>query len=349
MKHYMLFSIFTAVLFLSLFLTCLIGAVSIAPGEIFRVFLAQLGVVDLNSIDPSIFAIIWDIRFSRILLSALVGCALAISGAAFQGVLINPLADPFTIGVASGAAFGATLAIFLGSAFGEIPAWVQGLGIIPIFGFLGAMVALFFVIAFSRLSGGLRRETMILSGIVVATFLSALISLLKALDEESVQAIVFWIMGSLQGRSWAHVGFAMPYIVCGIVMLFFLTRELDIMTLGDEQAKQLGVNVEKIRYLVLIGASILTAACVSVSGVIGFVGLVIPHMVRLGLGARHTPLFIGSGLLGAITMIWSDAISRSILPGGEEIPVGVITALIGGPVFFLILVKSKKEDLETEP
>ena len=331
---------------LSTFLSCLMGPIEIRAWNVFEILLKKpLGL--LRSSD-TITAIVWDIRFSRVLLAAMVGAALAVSGAAFQGVLINPLADPFTIGVASGAAFGATLAIFLGGIMPlPLPDWLQGLGVIPLFSFLGAMGALFFVIAFSRMAGGMRRETMILSGIVVATFLSALISLLKALDEESVQAIVFWIMGSLQGRSWAHAGFMLPYFIAGSMLLLFLASELDIMTLGDEQARQLGVNVERVRHLVLIGASLLTAACVSVSGVIGFVGLVTPHMVRLCLGGRHRIMFAGTALLGAVIMVWSDALSRTILPGGEEVPVGVVTALLGGPFFFFILLRNRRKGLHS--
>ena len=329
-------------LMVSILLACLIGPVDIGVKETVEVFLSKLPFPQKIGPDDTVVAIVWDIRFSRVLLAALVGWALAISGAAFQGVLINPLADPFTIGVASGAAFGATLAIFLGGLTGVLPFWLSGLGIIPAFSLLGAMIALFFVLTFSRLTGGLRRETMILSGIVVATFLSALISLLKALDEESVQAIVFWIMGSLQGRSWIHVGFSAPYIFIGTLLLLSKSTELDILILGDEQAKHLGVDVERVRLNVLVGASLLTAACVSVSGIIGFVGLLTPHLARLTIGARHRELFWASGLLGAIIMVWSDAFSRAILPGGEEVPVGVITALLGGPFFFSILLKTRR-------
>ena len=344
-RHKLLVYFLAVVLFLatSMLWACMLGPVEIGITEVLKVFLKRFSLASIDEgVNETVAAIVWDIRFSRVLLAVLVGWALAVSGAAFQGVLINPLADPFTIGVASGAAFGATIVIFMGGAVDTIPVWLKGLGVVPLFSFLGAMIALFFVVTFSRLAGGLRRETMILSGIVVATFLSALIALLKALDEESVQAIVFWIMGSLQGRSWAHVGFSAPYIFLGTLLLFKKSTELDILTLGDEQAKHLGVEVERVRFKVLVGASILTAACVSVSGIIGFVGLVTPHLARLIVGARHRELFLASGFLGAIIMVWSDAISRVLLPGGEEVPVGVITALLGGPFFFFVLLKSRR-------
>ncbi len=329
-----------ALMLLSIFLGLLSGPTPIGYREVISALLYRAGLSS-SDVPMNIEAIVWDIRLSRVLLAGIIGCALAVSGCAFQGVLSNPLADPFTIGVASGAAFGATIAISIGDNLMTLPQWLQGIGVIPVFSFIGAMAALSFVIIFSQLSGGVKRDSMILSGIIVATFLSALISLIKALNEESVQAIVFWIMGSLQGRSWIHIGFSIPYIVIGTAMLLSLSKELDIIALGDEQARHIGVETERIRLIILIAASLLTASTVAVVGIIGFIGLIIPHIIRLLIGARHFNLLIGSAILGAITMILSDTLSRIILSGGEEIPVGVITALIGGPVFFIILYKIK--------
>jgi iron complex transport system permease protein len=187
----------------------------------------------------------------------------------------------------------------------------------------------------------MRRDTLVLAGIVVATFLSALIALIKALDEEAVSAIVFWVMGSFQGRGWIHVGFSLPYLLIGLYLVLSRSRELDILTLGEVQARQLGVEVEGVRRRLLVGASLLTAAAVSVSGVIGFVGLVIPHLVRLTMGASHQRLMVLSSFLGGLALLWSDVMARTLLPGGEELPVGVVTALVGGPFFCLLLRRSR--------
>ncbi len=277
--------------------------------------------------------VIFDIRLSRVVLSFLVGSALGVAGSVFQGILRNPLADPFTIGVASGAAFGAALAFALGWG----GASYLGLGTIPLLALIGALTALALVVMLGRVQGRMRRDTLVLAGIVVATFLSALIALIKALDEEAVSAIVFWVMGSFQGRGWIHVGFSLPYLLLGLYLVMWRARELDILTLGEVQARQLGVEVERVRRRLLLGASLLTAAAVSVSGVIGFVGLVVPHLVRMFMGATHQRLMVFSALLGGLGLLWSDVVARTLLPGGEELPVGVVTALVGGPFFCLLL------------
>jgi len=292
-----------------------------------------LGLSPAGSVERTPLVVVFDIRLSRVILSFLVGSALGVAGAVFQGVLRNPLADPFTIGVASGAAFGAALAFTLGLG----GASYLGLGTIPLLALVGALGALALVVILGRVQGRLRRDTMVLAGIVVATFLSALIALIKALDEEAVSAIVFWVMGSFQGRGWIHVAFSLPYLLLGLYLVARCARELDIMTMGEVQARQLGVEVERVRRRLLVGASLLTAAAVSVSGVIGFVGLVVPHLVRMTIGAAHQRLMVFSGLLGGLALLWSDVVSRTLLPGGEELPVGVVTALVGGPFFCLLL------------
>ncbi|MBI4963281.1 MAG: iron ABC transporter permease [Desulfomonile tiedjei] len=322
----------------SILAAAMFGRMEIPALGVFKAIAAGLGLSSGSGQDPVWEKVVFNIRLSRICLSGLVGLTLAAAGAAFQGILRNPLADPFTIGVSTGAAFGASLAIFLGLG-GQT---YLGMGFIPLAALAGALAALFTVIALARINRQLRPETMVLAGIVVATFLAALISLIKSLDEESVSSIVFWVMGSFQGRGWNHVAFALPYMAAGLVLIGLYSRELDLLSLGGVQARQLGVNVDRVRLRILIGASLLTAGAVSVSGVIGFVGLVIPHLVRMAVGADHRPLLILSGLLGAVALIWSDVAARVLLPGGEELPVGVVTALLGGP-FFCLLLKWRKE------
>jgi iron complex transport system permease protein len=297
-----------------------------------------LGKIGLASpaTDRTTEVVVWGIRFSRVVLSALVGSLLAMAGVVFQGLLLNPLADPFTIGVSTGAAFGVALLVMLGAGGSY---W--GLSPLPLGALAGSVASLAAVIALSRDGGKIRKESLILAGIVVSTFLSALISLVKSLDEESLSAIVFWIMGSFSGRGWVHVGFLLPYAAAGLLLIARHSRELDILALGEESSHYLGVAVSRVRLELLLGASLLTAGAVSVSGVIGFVGLVVPHLMRLLAGPAHGRLLILSALCGSLTLLWADVAARVILPGGQELPVGVVTALLGGPFFFYLL-KSRR-------
>lgn len=325
----------------SIFLATLSGKAEIPARAVAEAILGAVGLMDDSTLDSTWKLIVLDIRLSRICLAMLVGIALAVAGTVFQGVLRNPLADPFTIGVSTGAAFGASLALFLGAGSLQF----LGLGLVPLASLAGAMIALVAVITLGRVNGHLRRDTMVLAGIVVATFLSALISLLKSLDEESVASIVFWVMGSFQGRGWSHLLLALPYAAAGLIVIWACSRELDILSMGDTQAKLLGVHAERARLLLMIGASLITAAAVSVSGVIGFVGLIMPHLMRMTIGAEHRRLLLLSALTGGLALVWSDVLARTILPGGEELPVGVVTALMGGP-FFCFLLKRKRRGSE---
>ncbi len=322
---------------LSLFLASLFGRLDIPVADVGKSILAGLGFNLDPDLDDTWVVVVFNIRLSRICLSMLVGMALAVAGTVFQGILRNPLADPFTLGVSTGAAFGASLVLILGVGSKTF----LGFGLLPLGALAGALAALFAVITLGRINGQLRRDTMILAGIVVATFLSALISLIKSLNEESVASIVFWVMGSFQGRGWNHVAFVLPYITAGLVLIWFYSRELDILAMGDTQARQMGVHSDRIRLRLMIGASLLTAGAVSVSGVIGFIGLVMPHLIRMTVGAEHRRLLILSALLGGLALLWSDVLARILLPGGEELPVGVVTALMGGP-FFCFLLKRRK-------
>jgi iron complex transport system permease protein len=327
----------TIVSILSVLIATGIGRLEIPWRTVFSAIGQGLGLTASGTVERTPLVVVFDIRLSRIVLSFLVGAALGVAGAVFQGILRNPLADPFTIGVASGAAFGAAL----GLSLGLVGTSYLGLGTIPLLALLGSLVALALVMVLGRIQGRMRRDTLVLAGIVVATFLSALIALIKALDEEAVSAIVFWVMGSFQGRGWIHVGFSIPYLLLGFGLVRPRAKELDILTLGESQARQLGVEVDRVRRRLLVGASLLTAAAVSVSGVIGFVGLVIPHLVRMIMGAAHQRLMVLSAFLGGLGLLWSDVLARVLLRGGEELPVGVVTALVGGP-FFCLLLKQRR-------
>lgn len=312
---------------------CLFGPTSIPWDQALKALLEPLGLGP-GPDKETVGVVVLSIRLSRACLAWLCGAGLAVSGAVFQAILQNPLADPFTIGVSTGAAFGASLAIFFGLAgLGAI----AGPGLLPLAAMAGACLALMAVLALSRSAGGLKRETVVLAGIVVATFLSALVALIKSLDEESVSGIVFWIMGSFQGRGWEHAAFLLPYALPAFLVIGIYSRELDLLSMGDTQARLLGLDAEQARRILLLAASLLAGATVAVAGVIGFVGLVAPHLVRLLLGAEHRPLLLFSALLGGLALLWSDVLARSLLPGGEELPVGVVTALMGGPFFCLLL------------
>lgn len=322
----------------AVFATTGIGAFHVPYRTILGLWLSPVFDTLSAGVDDTVRYIVVNVRLARACLALVVGSALALAGAVYQGVLLNPLADPFTLGISTGAAFGASLAILLGA--GGIH--VLGVSSLPMAAFAGALVALYLVYLLGRMDGRIHSTTIVLAGIIVSTFLSALISLLKSLNEDSVSTIVFWIMGSLSGKSWVHVALVLPYLVFGGATILLYMKELDLLSLGDVQAQQLGVDVRRLRYRLLLAASLVTAAAVAVSGVIGFVGLVVPHLARLAVGPQHRRLLPLTLLAGGLLVLVSDTIARSLLPGGEEIPVGVVTALLGGPFFCYLLLHRKK-------
>lgn len=312
---------------------CLAGAYPATPSQVAAVLAHALGLPGAGPADdPALAAVVLDLRLWRGVLAYGVGAALAVAGGVFQGVLRNPLADPFTLGVSGGAAFGAALSLTLGLA-----ALAGSRLATPVAALAGGAATLAGVLALSRLAGGLRRETVVLSGIIAATFLSALLSLVKALNEESVAGIVFWIMGGFQGRGKAELALFLPCLAVGLAVVRLFVRELDILLLGETQARQLGVATGRARLCLLGAASLLTAGAVAVSGVIGFVGLIAPHACRRLFGAQHGRLLVQSALTGGALLVLADVAARTILPGGAELPVGVVTALLGGPFFAFLL------------
>lgn len=284
------------------------------------------------------YSILWNIRIPRVVLSGLVGAALAISGAAFQGLLKNPLADPYTLGVSSGASVGAIMTIYFSFS---IP--VIGSFILPIFGIIGAFITLIFVLAFARLvDKSMKMETLILTGVIFGSFFGACISLMTSLSGEELRAIVGWLLGSVAMRGWSYVTLLLPFVIIGSFILWLNRRELNVLLYGEERAQTLGVNVKRSKYFVLIGGSLLTGASVAVSGTIGFVGLVVPHMTRMVWGTDHRHLLPLSFINGAILLIICDVISRTII-APSELPIGVITAFIGAPVFSYIFFKQRRK------
>lgn len=288
--------------------------------------------------NPRAYSILWNIRMPRVMLAGLVGASLAIAGAAFQGLLRNPLADPYTIGVSSGASVGAISTIFFSISLPMLGSYT-----LAMFGILGAFITLLVVITFARLvDKSMKMETLILTGVIFSSFLSSCISLLTALSHEELKAVVGWLLGSVAMRGWSYVYILVPFLILGSAILWFNRRELNVMMYGDERATSLGVNVVRRKYAVLIGGSVLTGAAVSVSGTIGFVGLVVPHITRMVWGTDHRHLLPLSFLNGATLLIVCDLVSRTIV-APQELPIGVVTAFIGAPVFAYIFFKQRRK------
>jgi iron complex transport system permease protein len=311
------------------------GYIQLPPMTVVKIILAKLSgqsslVEGMDSIFP---VVVMEVRLPRILSAAIVGAGLAISGVVFQGILLNPLADPYTLGVSAGAAFGASMAILFN--IGMI-----GTYSVPLFAFIGAGATLLFVLYLSSSSGGLSSTNLILSGIIVAAILSAGISFLKYVADEQVAVIIFWLMGSFGSKTWADVGLTFLFILVGFLTFMFYARDMNLLSLGDRTASSLGVDTRKVTVFLLITASLIAAICVSVSGIIGFVGLLVPHMMRLLTGPDNRRLIPMSLLAGAILLLIADTITRAVLP--SEIPIGVLTALIGGPFFCYIFRKQQR-------
>lgn len=328
-----------AILLFAMLMGISIGTVSVHPMTIIRVISAELfPFISLGNTDAMHSNIIMNIRLPRVLLAGLVGASLAIAGAAFQGLLRNPLADPYTIGVSSGASLGAVLTLFLGLS---IP--FAGMFTLPLFSILFSFLTIFAVLLFARkIERSMKVETIILTGIIFSSFLGALISLMIALTGEELRQIIGWLLGSVSMRGWAYIKIIIPFFVLGAILLLVNSKELNAMSFGEEKAQHIGVDVQKRKMMVLIAGSILTGAAVAVSGTIGFVGLVIPHLTRLLWGPDHRHLLPLSILMGAGFLIIADLVSRTII-APTELPIGVITAIIGAPAFAIILIKRKNK------
>ena len=274
-------------------------------------------------------AVIMDIRLPRIICGVFVGGGLAMAGAMFQSLLRNPLADPYTLGVSTGAAFGASLALLINILFAlYLP--------VTLFAFLFAFVTLILVIFVANRGGGIYSSNLIIAGIIIGSVLSAGISFIKMTAGENVSAIVFWLMGSLASKTWVDVYIIVPVVIVGGLVAYYYADDLNIMTAGESNAKTLGVNTKSIRLTYLVTGSVITAACVAVSGIIGFVGLVIPHLLRYWLTSDNRMLIPLSMVLGGIILLLADNFTRLLFV--SEVPVGVLTTLIGGPFFIYVFI-----------
>lgn len=336
-----IFAYVFAILFLilAIILGISIGTVSVPVFSTIQIIGAQIfPFISIEHIDTMYVNIVATIRLPRVILAGLVGASLAIAGAAFQGLLRNPLADPYTLGVSSGASVGAVFTLFFNVSIPFIGSFT-----LPLLSVLCAFVTIVLVLTFARkIDRMMKVETIILTGVIFSSFLGAFISLMIALTGEELRQIMGWLLGSVSMRGWDYIKIILPFFILGSVILMFNGRELNAMSFGEERAHHLGVDVQKRKLVVLTAGSILTGAAVAVSGTIGFVGLVIPHLTRLLWGPDHKHLLPLSILTGSGFLILADLVARTII-SPTELPIGVLTALIGAPVFAILLMKRRTE------
>lgn len=312
------------------------GAVSIPLGKSWSILSHRLwGWPNPDAFLPRDISIILELRLPRVISGALVGAGLALAGAVLQALLRNPLADPFVLGISSGAALGAVLAILFG-----LGGTLLGSYMVPGTAFVAALLTIFFVYSIARVGGRVPVQTMLLAGVIVSSFFSAMIMFLISLtSDERLHSVTFWLMGSLEYMASQNLGFIFLFLCGGGVILFFMAKDLNLMALGEETALELGVDVEKVKLVAFVFTSLITGAVVSVSGLIAFVGLIVPHMIRMIWGPDHRFLLPASAWGGAMFLILADTLARTLL-APLEIPVGVITAITGAP-FFIYLLRKK--------
>lgn len=337
----LLFPVLLVILLGSVILSAMMGAVKVPPHDVISIVANHLGhYVGLHAeatYTQQQDAVVWSIRMPRILLGAMVGAGLAVSGAALQGMFRNPLADPSLIGVSSGAALGAVLALGLGISL--LGRWTT-----PVFAFVGGVLFALMGYALARQNGRTEVVTLILAGIALNTFAGAGTALITFMANDSqIRAIIFWSMGSLGGATWNGVMSATPFVVMGLIASFWWRKPLNLMTLGEREAHHLGVETERVRFLVIIFTALMTGATVAVAGVVGFVGLIVPHVIRLISGPNHRVLLPASAIGGAILVVLADLVSRTIV-APLELPLGVLTALIGGPFLLVLMLKTRRAE-----
>ena len=325
----------------SLFLAGAFGAVSIPLPDVFKMVLNKVTAFDFPSTWRAVDeTIVFQIRLPRVMGGALVGAALATAGVLFQGLLRNPMADPYIIGTSAGAALGATIAMML-----PINLAFLGFGLVPVAAFCGALTTVILVYNLARVGGKTPIISMLLAGFVVSSLLAAIMAFMISMSERlglNLHLVYSFLMGHISVTNWGQIAVIAPLVIGGIISARFFAFHLNAFSLGEEGAAYLGIEVERDKILILALGSLLTAAAVSISGLVGFVGLVVPHAVRLSLGPDHRFLLPASALVGATFVVVADLLAR-ILLAPVEIPVGVITAVIGAPFFLYLLRHTRKE------
>ncbi|AFS79456.1 putative iron (III) dicitrate transport system permease protein [Gottschalkia acidurici 9a] len=329
------------ILLLLIALSATIGVANVSFLDAIKIMISKVPILNKflfnNDIDSSHSLIILNLRLPRIILASLIGAGLSIVGATLQGMFKNPMADPYVLGISSGASLGATIAIILGAGYTFF-----GVGIVTLCAFLGSILTMLFVYSISKVGSKVPVTTILLSGVAINFMLSSIVSIIMVFNRDQVEKIIFWTMGSVSSAGWNQILIIFPIVCLGIFTLMSFSRDLNLMSTGEETAISLGVEVEKTKKILILVCSLLVATCVSFSGIIGFVGLIIPHTVRLIIGSDHRTLLPFSVVGGAIFMVICDTIARSVIPP-MEIPVGAITSVLGAPYFIYFLYKNKKK------
>ncbi len=337
MKKNLFLSLSCVVLLALMVYAVTLGSVYIEPNIILRSILEWIKYgMDGVTCDDSIRFIIFEVRLPRIILAVLTGSLLSMAGAVYQAIFQNPMADPYVIGISSGAAFGATIAIIF-----LPPMMLLGNSIVSLAAFLSAILTSILVYFISKTKRGVDTFSLLLTGVVISTVLSSFISLMMLAHQDEAMKIMTWTMGSFNAKSWNHVITILVPTVVGIFFTIYHGKDLNVLVMGEEEAMSMGLDTKRLKRNMLLICALLTSIAVSVSGIIGFVGLIVPHFIRLIFGSEHKFLLKASFVFGAIFMLLSDTIARSLL-GGFEIPVGIITSLIGGPLFLILLVRYRR-------
>ena len=342
LKKYIV-GILIAGLVLSALLSLGLGAYVISPGNILNNIVRALG--GSVPVDDVAYKVFWYIRMPRVVLAVLVGATLAVAGVGFQGLFRNPLADASLIGVGSGATLAAIFAIVLGSTLLLSFQTVLGQYLLNVSAFAGAILSILVVYRLSRSQGKTHVAIMLLAGIAINAIVGAASGLITlAAKDEQLRTITFWSLGSLGGANWKNILALLPFVAVTMAVMPFMGKPLNALALGEQDAVSMGIPIERVKNIIMIVCAIGVGACVAMTGMIGFVGLVIPHIFRLLLGPEHKKLIIVSALGGAILLLLSDLVSRTII-APVEIPIGIITSLIGGPFFIYLLLKEKNKNI----
>lgn len=337
MKKNLFLSLSCVVLLALMVYAVTLGSVYIEPELILRSILEWIKYgMDGVTCDDSIRFIIFEVRLPRIILAVLTGSLLSMAGAVYQAIFQNPMADPYVIGISSGAAFGATIAIIF-----LPPMMLLGNSIVSLAAFLSAILTSILVYFISKTKRGVDTFSLLLTGVVISTVLSSFISLMMLAHQDEAMKIMTWTMGSFNAKSWNHVITILVPTVVGIFFTIYHGKDLNVLVMGEEEAMTMGLDTKRLIRNMLLICALLTSIAVSVSGIIGFVGLIVPHFIRLIFGSEHKFLLKASFVFGAIFMLLSDTIARSLIDG-FEVPVGIITSLIGGPLFLILLVRYRR-------
>lgn len=321
-------------LLVAVFVSVLVGPAGLTPRGVLLDMADRLPLVDVESgLSTRQRAILWDIRMPRTVLGVLVGAMLAVAGAAYQGVFRNPLADPYLLGVSSGAGLGATLAIVVGGA--------AGFAGVPVAAFVGGLLAVAATYTLGRTVGGVRSEVVvILAGVAVAAFANAIQTFFMQLHDDTLRQVYSWMLGRLTTDGWSDVLVVLPYVLVSVAIIALHRRTLDVMAVGDVEAASLGIDPARVRLVLVCVATLGTAAVVSAAGLIGFVGIVVPHAVRLLVGPGHRLLLPLSLITGAAFLVFADVLARTAM-SPAELPIGVVTAAVGAPFFLFVLRRSR--------